>query len=162
LLAGRRLFWLFVAVAGFVAGVEAVPYVLPHQTELFTLVVGLAFGLLGALLAFFLQKLAIAIAGFAAGGYLATVFCAPLLGAATINHPAAWICFLIGGILGAVFMNFFFNWALIILSSLEGSHIILKQLIPHRDYFVIFMAVLALVGIFVQSSTYRKPARTEE
>ena len=63
LLAGRRLFWLFVAVAGFVAGVEAVPYVLPLQTELFTLVVGLAFGLLGALLAFFLQKLAIAIAG---------------------------------------------------------------------------------------------------
>ena len=57
-------------------------------------------------------------------------------------------------------MNFFFNWALIILSSTEGAHIILKQLMPQRQqYFVIVMAGLALVGIFIQAATYRKPAR---
>ncbi len=160
LLAGRRLFWLFVAVAGFVAGVEAVPYILPHQGELFTLVVGLALGLLGALLAFFLQKIAIAIAGFAGGGYLAMVICTPLIGTLSVNQPAAWICFLIGGIIGGLLMNFFFNWALMILSSVEGAHIILKQLMPERQhYFLLVLAALALVGIFVQSSTYRRPAR---
>jgi MFS family permease len=163
LLAGRRLFWLLVAVAGFVAGVEAVPYLLPHQGELFTLVVGLALGLLGALLAFFLQKIAIAIAGFAGGGYLAVIFFTPLLGAAAMNQPASWICFLVGGIIGALLMNFFFNWALMILSSLEGAHIILKQLIPERhQYFVLLLAGLAFVGIIIQASMYRRPARVAE
>jgi hypothetical membrane protein len=77
-----------------------------------------------------------------------------------VHQPAAWICFLVGGIIGGLLMNFFFNWALIILSSTEGAHIILKQLMPQRQqYFVIVMAGLALVGIFIQAATYRKPAR---
>ncbi len=160
LVAGRRLFWLFVAVAGFVAGVEAVFYIFPHQTELFTLIVGIALGLFGALLAFFLEKLAIAIAGFAGGGYLALLICSTLLGPIAINQPVAWICFLIGGIIGALLMNFFFNWALIILSSFEGAHIILKQFIPQRQhYFGLVLLLLSVVGILIQASTYRRPSR---
>jgi hypothetical protein len=127
------------------------------------LVVGLALGLLGALLAFFLQKIAIAIAGFAGGGYLAVLLCAPLLGAVAMNQPASWICFLVGGIIGALLMNFFFNWALMILSSLEGAHIILKQLIPQgHQYFALLLAGLAIVGILVQASTYRRPSRVPQ
>ena len=56
LLLGRRLFWLFIAVAGFVLGVEAAPFVLPHATELFTLLVAIVLGISGALLAIFVQR----------------------------------------------------------------------------------------------------------
>ena len=128
LLLGRRLFWLFVAVAGFVIGVEAAPYILPHQGELFTLVVALVLGLLGALLAIFVQKLAIGVGGFVGGGYLAAVLCGPLLGGTGMAYPGAWLCFLVGGILGAILMMAFFNWALIILSSLQGAHLIVRGL----------------------------------
>ncbi len=88
LLLGRRLFWLFVAVAGFVVGVQAAPYILPHQSELFLLGIALVLGVIGALLAIFLQKVAIALGGFVAGGYIAMVLAAPLLEAPASDTPA--------------------------------------------------------------------------
>ena len=162
LLLGRRLFWLFVAVAGFVAGVEAAPYVLPHQSELSVLIVALVLGVIGALLAVFLQKVAIALGGFVAGGYLAIVLCAPLLGGAGIAYPGAWLCFLIGGILGAILLFIFFNWALIILSSVHGAHMILQALAPPQHYFMILLVILALAGIAIQAATYRRPSAPVE
>jgi hypothetical protein len=162
LLLGRRLFWLFVGVAGFVAGVEAAPYLLPHQTELFMLVVALVLGILGALLALFLQKVAIALAGFAVGGYLTMVLAAPLLGGTGIQYPGAWLCFLIGGILGAILLFAFFNWALIILSSMHGAQLILRSLVPPHRYFTIIFALLAVTGIVIQATTYRRPTAPAE
>jgi hypothetical protein len=161
LLFGRSLFWLFVGVVGFVAGVEAAPYLLPHQTELFILIVAIFLGLLGALLALFLQKIAIALAGFAAGGYLAMVLAAPLLGGVGIGHPGAWLCFLIGGILGAILLFVFFNWALIILSAGHGAQLILRGFAPPHQYYTILLVAVALVGIFVQASTYRRSGGAE-
>lgn len=163
LLFGRSLFWLFVAVAGFVAGMEAAPYLLPHQTELFTLVVALILGLIGALLALFLQKVAIVIAGFITGGHLAAVLLAPVASRAGGLYPGAVLFFIIGGIVGAILLYIFFNWALIILSSMYGAHLILQGFAPPRHLFSILFIVLALVGILVQASTYRRPiARVEE
>jgi hypothetical protein len=161
LLLGRKLFWLFVAVAGFVIGAKATPYILPHQSELFTLLVAILLGLTGAFLAIFLQKVAIAIGGFAVGGYLAGVLCAPLIdsGRAGMESPGFWLCFVIGGILGAVLMMVFFNWALIILSSLQGAHLIIHGLPMQRHPFPILFLILAIIGIAVQASTYRR--RTE-
>jgi hypothetical protein len=162
LLLGRRLFWLFVAISGFLAGVEAAPYFLPHQTELFMLAVALLLGVIGALLALFLQKAAIALGGFAVGGYLAMVLCAPLLGGGGIERPGAWLFFLIGGILGAILLFVFFNWALIILSSGYGAHLILRAIAPPHRYFTILLIILALVGIVIQAATYRRPAAPAE
>jgi Domain of unknown function (DUF4203) len=162
LLLGRSLFWLFVAAVGFVVGVELAPLILPHQTELFTLLVAVVLGIAGALLAVFVEKIAIAVAGFVAGGYLASVLCAPLLGGAGMAYPLSWLCFLIGGILGAVLMIVFFNWALIILSSLQGAHLIVRGLpVIHglpalRHHSQILFAILALIGIAVQAATYRR------
>lgn len=162
LLFGRKLFWLFVALAGFVVGVEVAPYILPHQTELFTLAIALVLGLAGALLALFLQKVAIVIAGFVGGGYIAAVLGAPLLGGAGIKYPGAWLCFLVGGILGAILLYIFFNWALIILSSMHGAHMILRGVSAPSHYFPILFVAVALVGIFIQASTYRRPAASVE
>jgi len=162
LLLGRRLFWLFVAAAGFLAGIAAAPYILPHQGELFTLLVAAVLGIAGALLAIFVQKLAVAIGGFVAGGYLAVVLGAPLLDGAGIAYPGAWLCFLVGGVLGAILMMVFFNWALIILSSLQGAHMIIRGLpvLPRfpmlRHHHPILFVILALIGIVVQASTYRR------
>jgi MFS family permease len=159
LLFGRKLFWLFLGFAGFAAGVAATEYLLPHQSELFTLVVALALGLVGALLAIFLQKVAIAIAGFAGGGYLAYLLCERFYGLATMGQLGPWLAFLVGGIIGAILMSLFFNWALIILSSLHGSHMILRALTLPPHYFMLLYVVLALVGIVIQASAFRKPSR---
>src|ERR1051325_7668845 len=71
LLFGRKLFWLCVAAVGFAAGVEFAPHLMHEPTPLLQLSVAIVFGFIGALLALFLQQIAIAVAGFLAGGKLA-------------------------------------------------------------------------------------------
>ena len=73
---GRRLFWLCVAAVGFAVGVEIAPLLVNGPSSLLALVIALVFGVLGALLALFLQKVAIAVLGFLAGGKLATAIAA--------------------------------------------------------------------------------------
>src|SRR2546430_17597085 len=71
LLFGRKLFWLFVAALGFAVGLEIAAYFMREPPQWMTLLVALGAGVLGALLAILLQKIAIAIAGFVAGGRIA-------------------------------------------------------------------------------------------
>src|SRR5204863_163981 len=65
---GRKLFWLFVAALGFAVGLEIAAYFMKEPPQWMTLVVALGCGVIGALLAILLQKIAIAIAGFIGGG----------------------------------------------------------------------------------------------
>ena len=58
---GRRLFWLCVAAVGFAAGVELAPHLMHEPTPLLALSIALVLGFIGALLATFLQKIAIAV-----------------------------------------------------------------------------------------------------
>src|SRR5437763_16856764 len=73
---GRKLFWLCVAAVGFAVGVEIAPRLVNEASSLLALVIALVFGVLGALLALFLQIVAIAVLGFLAGGKLATAIAA--------------------------------------------------------------------------------------
>ncbi len=149
---GRRLFWLFVGAAGFLVGVELARHSLVTHYGWEPLVVGLAAGVLGALLAIFLQRIAVAVAGFVGGGYALM----GLLGLSHWRHPAdlpAWMAFIVGGVIGLVLVTMLFDWALIILSSLVGSSMIVHahavQIAPHSMPLVFL--VLAVVGIIVQA-----------
>ena len=79
LLFGRKLFWLFVAALGFAVGLEIAAYFMHEPPVWMTLVIALGLGVLGALLAILLQKLAIAVAGFIAGGRLASALAGGIL-----------------------------------------------------------------------------------
>src|SRR5215470_14706357 len=96
LLFGRRLFWLFVAAMGFVFGAQIAAQV-THEpaSSPAVLLVAIGFGIVGALLALLLQKVAIGVAGFIAGGRIAIGFSAAFLA----HPPSSEIIFLIGGIL---------------------------------------------------------------
>jgi len=76
LVAGRKLFWLFVGAAGFVTGIQLATWFW-QGPELLAIVIGLVVGVIFALLAIFLQGVAIGIAGFLAGGYILTVLAGP-------------------------------------------------------------------------------------
>src|SRR5204862_7848850 len=68
---GRKLFRLCVAAVGFAAGVEVAPLLVHYPSASLSLSVAIVFGFIGVLLPLFLQKVAIALAGFLAGGTLA-------------------------------------------------------------------------------------------
>src|SRR5687767_7172924 len=87
LIAGRKLFWLFVGAAGFVAGLQLATQFW-QGPELLAIVVGLVVGAIFAVLAIFLQGVAIGVAGFLAGGYILTAL-ADILG---LNQGAvSWL-----------------------------------------------------------------------
>lgn len=152
LLAGRRLFWLVVALAGFVAGLNLAPQIFQGQPQWVILLLAFGVGLLGALIAIFLQGLAILLAGFLAGGYLVTTILAVLgVGPSATN----WLPFLIGGIFGAILVGALFEWALILLSSLAGASLIIQAIHTSQTMMVILFLALALIGILVQAGTSR-------
>lgn len=145
---GRKLFWLCVAAVGFAAGVELAPYIATQPSTLLALSFALVLGFLGALLAIFLQKVAVAIVGFLGGGKLATAFAAAFF-ASYAQHSG--IIFLIGGIVGALLLLALFDWALIVLSSAIGAYLITGALhLPSTGQALVF-AGLTLVGVFIQA-----------
>jgi hypothetical protein len=150
---GRKLFWLCVAAVGFAAGAELAPHFVHQPTSLTALTFALVLGFIGALIALFLQKMAIAIAGFLAGGKLATAIVAAFLVNLT---PYYWITFVIGGIIGAVLLLALFDWALIFFSAIVGAYLIQSAVtLPSTGSAILFIA-LAAVGFFVQAAAIRK------
>ena len=152
---GRRLFWLCVAAVGFAVGVEIAPLLVNEPSSLLALVIALVFGVLGALLALFVQKVAIAVLGFLAGGKLATA----IAGAFFVHYAQySTIIFVIGGIIGAILLLAVFDWALIVVSSFIGAYLIQSAIVlPPTGSTLVFIG-LAIVGIFVQAASFRRSA----
>jgi hypothetical protein len=154
---GRKLFWLCVAAVGFAAGVEIAPHLVHEPSSLLALAVALVLGLIGALLALFLQKVAIAVLGFLAGGKLAGS-----IAAAFFVHYAQYstVIFVIGGVVGAILLLALFDWALIVVSSLIGAHLIQSAIVlPASGSTIVFIG-LAVLGILVQVASLRRSRST--
>lgn len=150
---GRRLFWLFVGVAGFIAGLTFAPHMISSHSELVILFTALIFGLIGAFLAIFYEGLAILIAGFLAGGYLMTTLMVSL-GVSVSASPS--ISYIIGGIIGLLLVAAFFSWAIIILSALMGAEIIMPVLHINASIHWGVFIVLVVVGIAVQAGIWHR------
>jgi hypothetical protein len=156
LLLGRKLFWLFVAALGFAVGIQATQYVIHDPPIWIALSAALVLGFAGALLALLLQKVAVAVAGFIGGGRLAVGLAAAFF----IQHDQySAVIFIIGGIVGALLLLALFDWALILLSSVEGANLIRQGLVlPERGTQIVFIALI-VVGIVVQASLLRRRRR---
>jgi hypothetical protein len=159
LLLGRQLFWLFVAVAGFVLGVMVAPLLLPGQPDWLILLVALGLGLVGAILAVVVQQLAVALAGFIFGGY-ALLSLLPALGLSV--SPWEWLVYVVGGISGAVLVLYLFDPALIGLSALAGATLITDvvkltnviTLTPPFD--LVLWVMLVIIGVAFQARLMRR------
>ena len=152
LLTGRKLFWLFIMVAGFFLGVEVAGNLLIDYARWVVWGTAVIAGLIGALLAVILQRVAFVIGGFMAGGYVALSLLQSL--AWTISENVALF---VGGILGALFVAITMDWAIIILSALSGSGLIISALGLTPIPGLLTGVALTIVGIVVQSAY---PSRT--
>ena len=152
---GRKLFWLCVAAVGFAAGLQIAPLLVNEASSVLALVIAVVFGILGALLAVFIQKIAIAVLGILAGGKLATAIAAAFF----VQHAQySTIIFVIGGIVGAILLLAVFGWALIVVSSFIGAYLIQSAIVlPPTGLTLVFIG-LAILGIFVQAVSFRRRA----
>jgi uncharacterized membrane protein YeaQ/YmgE (transglycosylase-associated protein family) len=158
LLLGRKLFWLFVGIAGFLFGMEWAPRLLGHETGTTALVLAIAAGIVGAVVAILAQKLAIGFAGFLMGGYVGQEF---FRSVSTRDH-LDWLAYFIGGILGAVLLLVIFDWALIILSSFAGAMLIVDALDAEQPAATWILVVLFVVGLVVQTGLFRRESSPAE
>ncbi len=145
---GRSLYWLFVGGAGFLAVNTLASRLLEGSPRILLLAIAVAAGLLGALLAILLQKFAVGLAGFLAGGYFFVI----LLDLLKLDYgPVVWILFVVGGILGAILVAALFEVSLIFLSSLSGALLIAQslRLTPVQNALLVSGCLLA--GVIVQS-----------
>ena len=153
LILGRKLFWVFVAVLGFVMGMDLAKQLIPDSGELTVLLVALIAGILGAVLAYFFYQVAIAAAGFVAGGRIGV----ELIAALTPSSPqATWLAFIAGGVVGAILLLLVFDWALIVISSLLGASVIVQQIHTPPNMSGILLIALVIVGIAVQAQMMRR------
>lgn len=152
---GRRLFWLFVAAIGFVAGLRFANQLLTDQPAWVGILLGVIVGLVGAGLAVLFQQFAIGVAGFLAGAYvLSTVL--EIFGL----EGSTWtlVALLAGGIAGAVLMFALFDWALILLSSIAGADLIVDVIEPESAS-TLWLVALVVLGIIVQTAIRRRQRR---
>lgn len=149
LLFGRKLFWLFVAIVGFLVGMMYIPELLPAQPNEVILTVSLIAGLLGALLSVLLQKFAVAVAGLIAGGYIAYY----LLQTVSINvGEFQWLAILAGALLGAVLAGSMYDWALILITSASGAVIATQYLRLATPINLVVLSVLFIAGLIAQGN----------
>jgi len=156
LMAGRKLFWLFIGALGFITGIQVTASIWQGPDWLL-LVIGVVVGIIFAMLATFLQALAIGIAGFLGGGYVLTILTGML--GIEIGIPAG-VIYIIGGIIGVALVSFLFDWAIITLSSLAGASLVSSVIFLQSNTQLIFIA-LFFVGVIVQGSLMRNEKRAE-
>ncbi|MEJ2696515.1 MAG: DUF4203 domain-containing protein [Candidatus Sulfobium sp.] len=145
---GRKLFWLFVAAVGFVAGALLGDLFFHADSGWIVLIIAAVSGVLGALFAVLFQRLAIAVSGFLAGGYVSVVMLHHWGWGTDIHF---WAPFLIGGFLGALLLSIIFDPALIVLSSLVGAAMIVQPFHLSPGETGLIFVLLALSGIVVQT-----------
>jgi hypothetical protein len=153
---GRKLFWLFVAGVGFLSAMSLASRWLEGSPDWLVIGLGIVAGVIGALLAIFVQKFAVVLAGFLAGGFL-SLGLVNLIGFEMA--AASWIAFFVGGILGAILMTAAFDWALIVLSSLAGASLISDALVGGRPIYPIVYIGVLILGIIIQAMLMRQEKR---
>jgi hypothetical protein len=146
LIFGWRLFWLFVALVGFLLGMEFTWITLGDQPKWVMILIGLGTGLIGALLTVLFERVAFALAGFYAGAYLA------LIGAHSFGIVGnSILLFVVGGLIGAIFATLIMDWVIIVLSCLVGAGAVVVSLGLGQMVSLLIFLVLAVAGTFLQA-----------
>ena len=145
---GRRLFWLFVGVTGFLFGLELASALLGDLPRWLQLAAALGLGLIGVLVALFAQRLAFVLVGIYGGAYLAVVFAR----AAGIEVEPLWLA-LPGGLGGGILAALLTDWVIIVLSSLVGAGAIVAGIGVGPLVDLVIFLVLVVFGVSVQSSS---------
>jgi len=152
LLFGRKLFWLFVGIAGFLVGMELSAELLSDQPDWVRWLVSIGAGLLGALVAVVAQRIAFAIGGFFAGAYIALGIVEQFNLGVNPNILAV-----VGGVIVAVIATMVMDAAIIVLSSLVGSGAIVQALDLQQPVRSLLFVGLAVVGIVIQFRMMAQP-----
>jgi hypothetical protein len=151
-LAGRKMFWIFIAVAGFLAGLSFGMNYFGDPMSAQAIGVGIVCAVASCLIALLIPPLAAATAGFLAAGCVGSEILAALAGPGSPWQTAAFIT---AGIVGAALALAAFDWVLAIFSSLLGATMILTVLTVPPAWHVPALVAIAALGCVIQLWGFR-------
>ena len=145
LLIGRQLFWVAIAGLGFILGMSYISQYYQGSPQTI-LLISLGIGVIGAILAYALQRAAASLLGFMAGWYLTV----SLINYLDFNTDLTIIFAAIGGLFGIGLVYILFDWSLILLSTLSGAALITQSINYGSAVKIGIFVVLMLLGISIQ------------
>jgi hypothetical protein len=148
---GRKLFWLFVGLVGFLAGSRIGAVVLAGYPPWTVLLASIVLGCIGGLIAVFFERVAFAVAGFFCG-----VFLAAGLAMETGLFQGSIVPLLVGGGVGALLAALIMDWAIAGLSALTGAGALVAALPMSPALKGILWLGLSLMGFLFQARSLRK------
>jgi hypothetical protein len=147
---GQKGLPFFLTALGALAGIALAHMYFPHASNSLMIAAIVVGAILGAVVAFFIQKIAVVFAGILGGGYAGYAL-AEHMGWMQNGFP--WIPVVICAILGIVFAHFILKWALIVLSSFVGAYLIVGLFQLSSAPATALVIVLTATGIWFQAST---------
>ena len=142
---GRKLFWLFVSIVGFLFGMGFAGLIFPDQPQWIQVLFALGTGFFGALLAVLAQRIAFAITGFYGGFYFALIL-AQSFGS---GENSLVMCTVVG-VIGAVFATLIMDWVIIVLSCLVGAGAIVEASGLGQEMRIMVFLLLVIIGASIQ------------
>jgi hypothetical protein len=154
---GRKAFWLFAGSVGFFATYLFITKAFSSQPEWLLITIAAVAGLVGALLAVYVQSLALGLVGIIAGAY---VF-GNLSQALHIDlGPFTWFIYAVGGLAGGFLVLVLLDWALIFLSSYLGSTLVAQSFSLVSSNFLLAFILLFILGVLFQVTMLRRDEST--
>lgn len=151
---GRRLFWVFAALVGYIFGLIVASQLIPNATDFIRIMIAIGIGVICGVLAVYVEKMMIILIGFLGFGILGYL----LISLFDFSTLVNWVVFLITGSLGAVYITRHIEWLIIIISALIGAMMISlgMEKFVHLNLLIellIFIG-LFLAGMFFQRRTF--------
>lgn len=145
---GRKLYWLFIGGIGFFVALTLLDAPYSGMSVQVARIIAVIVALIGAVIAIFLQRLAIFVGGFLGGGYL-LIIAFELFGARL--GDLNFFFFLIGGIVGALIVSSAFDGALIFFSSMIGAGMIVQAMNLTPLWRFVAVPLFAVIGMGLQA-----------
>jgi hypothetical protein len=145
---GKKIFWLFVGLCGFAFGIALASSLFEPRSEWVALALGLVLGVLGAVVASQVPRIAIVLAGFLGGALVAASLGSWL---DITGGILTWVLIIVGGILGVLVLRAVFDWGLIGISSLAGAAMVVDGLQLSKSVGGWVLIGLFVVGVVVQA-----------
>ncbi len=147
---GRRTFWVFLAIAGFLAGRWLGFLLLDGQSSWVRDTLALVLGITVGLAALLLQRWLSLLVGFVGFLLLGYVLVTPF----EVSVAVQWGVAVVLGLCGAVLTYYLFDWTLVLMSALVGAAVALLGLralgtFPGEVGVVLFL-LLAVAGVWYQ------------
>ena len=151
---GRKLFWLCVAAVGFAAGIELAPHLVTEPSP----AAGAHHRTCSRRARSVARVLTSKDCDRSRSVFLQVANSPSAIAAAFFVHYSQYstIIFVVGGLIGAMLLLFLFDWALIVVSSFIGAHMIQNAIVlPPTGSTIVFFG-LAVVGMVVQAASLRR------